>query len=291
MNYLLELAVMAALFGMITVATWAMSKSTALICLSNSGWFGLGAYLSAVLTVRYGIAIPYAIVSSILVTLLASYLIGLLVSKSEADEFALTTFGIAFILFDGFNNAGTLAGGGRGFFGIPTLPGALGTSVFVAITLLGVQVATLQWIQRKPIWALLTAVGDDLVLADMLGKPVLRAKALLYSAVSAVCGTAGALYAHATGFLDPAFFRPALSVYFIAMIALGRRRVLAPILGAVVFVVVPEVINAIARIGDRSGYLRQLIFGIALVFGILFFSTIGRGGRKRQWPMDDQPSL
>lgn len=68
--------------------------------LGHAAFFGIGAYAYVVLNIRLHWSLPLAIVGSIAITLLASYLIGVFVLRSNDDlAFAFMSMGINILLF------------------------------------------------------------------------------------------------------------------------------------------------------------------------------------------------
>lgn len=282
MNYLLYLAATAAVFSLVALSLSVMAATTNDIYLSSSGWFGVGAYLSAFLATKTSLGLPLSIFISMSLVFLAAWLVGYLLSASSAEYYALASFGVAIVLFDVFNNLTTVTRGGYGFFSIPTFPGGVGTSLLLSVILIATLTAARIALGKTPSWKVLVAIGDDIELAQLLGKPVRGTKAALYGIMGAICAVSGAVYAHTSGFLDPAFFRPVLAVYFVAMVAMGRKGTGSAILGATVFVAIPEIIDAALGTGNRMGYVRQLVFGAFLAFGALILPSVSTKGKRRQ---------
>jgi branched-chain amino acid transport system permease protein len=88
---------------------------------------------------------------------------------------------------------------------------------------------------------------------------VRRAKLLAFAIGAAFAGLAGSFFAGRTGFVSPESFTFAESVLVVCIVVIGGAGSLAGvILGAVVFMALPELLREAAR-------FRMLAFGLAMV--------------------------
>jgi branched-chain amino acid transport system permease protein len=85
-----------------------------------------------------------------------------------------------------------------------------------------------------------------------------------------MAGFGGGLYAHYTRFVSPEVFLFTYTVTMVIMVVAGGKGTLAgPIVGAVLFTVLPEALRA-----ATSWQWQMLLYGILLV-GVLFFMPEG----------------
>jgi branched-chain amino acid transport system permease protein len=94
---------------------------------------------------------------------------------------------------------------------------------------------------------------------------------VLAAAISAaMAGGAGGLYAHYTRFVSPEVFLFTYTVTMVIMVVAGGKGTLAgPVMGAVIFTLLPEALRALA-----SWQWQMLLYGILLI-ATLFFMPSG----------------
>ena len=131
-------------------------------------------------------------------------------------------------------------------------------------SLLAAAVLTLWMIGRSRIGRAMEAMREDETAAQVMGVPLGRYKmgALLASAVLA--GLAGCLSAHVSSFIGPNEygFEPAVTILSYALLG-GIGTPVAPVLGAWVLTLLPEVLRGLADI-------RLVINGVIIVLAVLF---------------------
>jgi len=89
---------------------------TGLLSLTHAAFYGIGSYTTAILLTQSGVDFFPSVVLGIILTLIASFLIGLVLSKFRDDYYALGSFGFNAIAFAVFLNWQNLT---RGPLGIP----------------------------------------------------------------------------------------------------------------------------------------------------------------------------
>lgn len=254
---MLDLVGYAAFFGTtaLTYAILSMGLNlqwgmTGLFNVGIAGFVAIGAYVSALLTTPAGphwggFALPIAVgwLGAMLAAAAASALVGALTLRLRADYLAITTFGIAVAVQLFCLNAQDVTGGpfGIGFIprpfadlaDRPVLFGAANLAVTAAVT--GLLFAALQRLAASPWGRVLHAIRDDEAAAAALGKNTVAFRLQAFALGGAVMGLGGALQAHATGFIAPDNYLPALTFQVWTMLIIGGSGSNAgAILGAVV---------------------------------------------------------
>ena len=81
-----------------------------------------------------------------------------------------------------------------------------------------------------------------------------------------MASVAGVLYAHYISFIDPTSFTVMESIFIISIVIIGGAGSLwGPVVGAVVLVVLPEILRFIGLPSSIAANVRQIIYGGALV--------------------------
>jgi branched-chain amino acid transport system permease protein len=116
-----------------------------------------------------------------------------------------------------------------------------------------------------PVRRRLIAARDDEVVAGTLGIPVRRVQGQLFVLGSALAGLSGVLLASWQGFVSSESFNVDFNVAIFLMVMLGGKdSVLGPLLGAAVYVFLPDELTSLQRYS-------VIIFGCLLVLLIIAF--------------------
>src|SRR6202008_88121 len=114
------------------------------------------------------------------------------------------------------------------------------------------------------------ALRENEALAESVGVDPTRTLVLAAVVSAAMAGVAGSLYAHYTRFVSPEVFLFSYTVTMVIMVVAGGKGTLAgPLVGALLFTVLPEALRA-----ATSWQWQMLLYGILLV-AVLFFMPEG----------------
>ena len=221
------------------------------ISLGHAGFFGLGAYLSGILTATFGwspwLAMPLA---AVVVGLLA-FLIGLPILKLKGHYLAMATLGLGIIIFIVFNETVDLTGGPSGLSGIPNL--SIGTLTFdsdvknyyLIWTITLVTVLFSLNLANSRVGRALRAVHDSEVAARVVGVNARLLKVQIFALSAVISSLAGSLYAHTMTFISPASFGFNFSVELLTMVVIGGLgSIYGSFLGAALLTLLPEFLRA-----------------------------------------------
>jgi len=247
--------------------------------LAQAAFLGIGAYTTALITARGGIAgvtwsWPLAFLVSGGLTFLAGVVLGFPALRVKFHYLAFVTLAFATLMFLIFRNEQWLTGGVYGFSNIPR-PTLFGTKLdndlaffrFVLIATVLLSLA-MWWMLRSPWGRAFQALRENPLRAASLGINLRTYTLLAFAIGSAYGGFAGALYAPLVEFIDPAPF--AISASFVLLLTVvvgGQGYFLGPFLGAAFSYVLPEVLRV-------TGGLYLLIYA-AMVLILLLISPQG----------------
>ena len=228
------------------------------LSLGQAAFMGLGAYSSALMTTVLGWPFWLVLPASIVTPVMFALLIGFPTLRLSGVYLAIATIGLGEVLRAVYLNV-DLFGGALGLSGIPER-----ADNAMIYGLLGVAIAGLWLVARSGIGRAMEAMREDETAAAVMGVNLLRYKmgALVASAVLA--GLAGCLNAHVSSFIGPGEygFEPAVTILSYALLG-GIGTPLAPVLGAFVLTLLPEVLR------DLSD-LRLVLNGVIIVVAVLF---------------------
>ena len=273
-------------------------------------FFGLGAYASTVLFIRYGVNPWLGMIAGAVVAAAVGVAIGLPCFRLRGHYFVIATLVLAEIAYQLFA-AWTFVGGASGL-SIPVAEPGLASFQFhrdrtpyyyIALAMLVAVTAFVWWLARSRLGYILQAIRDDEEALRSLGLSPARYKLLAMAASAAIVGAGGVFYAQYVLFIDPAsVLTLALSVV-IALIPIfgGVGRVAGPIIGAAVLVPISEYSRVWFSGSGRNVDL--LIYGFLIMViavyrpnGVIslvelagirrFAARLGIGGTAGSWACD-----
>lgn len=282
-NYYLTVLTMCCLHAIIAVGLNLLVGHAGQLSLGHAGFYGLGAYTTAVLTATLGLPIPVGLVAGVLAALAVAFLVGVPALKLTGHYLAMATLGFGIILSILFNETVGLTGGPSGFTGIPklalfgyTFSSDLSSYYLTAAVLCGVTLLALNLLHSR-LGRALRALHTSEKAAQAMGVDVARFKLFVFVLSAGFAGLAGVLYAHFLTFIAPASFGFSFSVELIVMVVLGgMTSVLGSILGAFFLTVLPEFLRAFESV-------EILLFGVILVACMMFLPDGLAGGLGRLW--------
>ncbi|MBW1996648.1 MAG: branched-chain amino acid ABC transporter permease [Deltaproteobacteria bacterium] len=278
--YYVHLLIMVGINAVLSM-TFVLMLRTGLISLAIAAFWGIGAYSSALLTLRFGLPVWLAMPSAVLITGVVGALIGALLVKQGGFGFIIQTLALGFIVLLVFGTF-KVFGGYVGLVGIPypePIPIPFGGSLtfsptskisyfYLMLCLVLLIVLVLAafysgWAGRA--WR---AIGLSPRLAESLGINLFRYRLLAFLIASSMAGLMGSFYAHYYGALVPGTFGPFKTIYVHVYAILGGIEfpILGPMVGALIMTFVPELL----RITEGA---EPIFTGILVILLILFLPS------------------
>ena len=210
---------------------------TGLFNVGVSGFVGVGAYVSALLTtppsdqhvMGWGLPIFVGWIGAMAAAGLASAFIGFVTQRLRSDYLAIATFGVGVSLHLVALNAQSLTGGPYGVAFIPRpfaslaeQPLAFGlANLALAAALVAALYFALERLARGPWGRVLRAIREDERAAASLGKSPRRYRLQAFALGGAIMGLGGAVQGHFIGFIAPDNYLSAMTFLVWAMLILG----------------------------------------------------------------------
>ena len=247
-NYLVAMAVFAGLYALLALGLNVVWGMTGMINLGLVGFFGLGAYVSALLCRQAGAPIVVGIAAAALAAAGAGAAVALATARLRGDYLAIITLGFSEVVRLVASNELWLTNGTDGISGIPgPWRGRVAPQTFNVIYLAIVVLAVLavltvcQRIRHSPYGRVLRAIRDDDQVAAVAGKRVIAFKVEAFAVSAAILGLAGALWGHYTSFIAPDVFTPLVTIYVVlALTAGGTGNNVGAVLGAALVIFLME---------------------------------------------------
>ncbi len=228
------------------------------LSLGQAAFMGLGAYSSALMTLKLGLPFAVVLPASALVPVLFALAIGAPTLRLSGVYLAIATIGLGEVLRGLYLNIDYF-GGALGLSGIPQQAEA-----WMIYGLLALAVLALWLVGRSRIGRGMEAMREDETAAQAMGVPVARYKMGALLASAALAGVAGCLSAHVSSFIGPNEygFEPAVTILSYALLG-GIGTPAAPVLGAWALTLLPELLRGISDV-------RLVVNGLIIVLAVLF---------------------
>jgi len=272
-SYLLGVVVSAFTIAGIAVAWALLGNLGGMISFGHAAFFGIGAYTSSLLAMRFGVSPLLGLLLGGLGAVVAS-LAMLPVLRLRGPYFALAILAYAEIFRILAVELKSITGGAGGLLSIPGLPTVAGFDLntklggyFTIVTIVAVSVLVYYLIRRSTYGLALRAMHDSENATRVLGVPATRLKALMLIVSAFITGVVGAFNAHFINFLEPnyAFAGTWTILPIVAAIFGGYRTLTGPVAGALVIYLMDQLLfKSLIPQGH------QLILGGLLVAMILF---------------------
>ena len=269
-QYLVHVVVLVGLYVIMAVGLNLVMGYANQVSLGHAGFYGLGAYVSAVLSVRYGLSPWLGMPIAAVATGALAYVVGIPTLRLTSYYLGMATLGIGVVLQLAFVQLHGLTGGSSGLAGI--LPWDLGPLRFATSTqhyyLVWVFAGLALWVARNlvnsRVGRVLRALGESLAAAEAMGVDTAAEKRRVFVLSAVYASVAGSLYAHYITVISPEIYSFLFSVVLVLMVAIGGIGLYwGAVVGAVLLTVLPE---ALRKFGDWEVPL----YGLALIVVILF---------------------
>lgn len=277
MEYAIHILVILGIYVILSVSLDLIVGYTGLLSLAHAAFYGVGAYVAALLALEFRIAFEFTLVIGIVVAAVLGVLLAVPSLRVRDDYFVIASFCFQVITFSILQNWVSLTGGPVGIAGIPqpTLFGLHVVSDGAFLALVAVACAVTVVIARRlttaPFGRVLQGIREDEVFVQSLGKDVPRYKITVFMLGAAMAAVAGILYAHYMSFIDPSSFTVMESILVISMVIIGGAgSVWGPIAGAVLLVLLPEALRFLGLPSYVAANVRQMLYGALLVVCVMF---------------------
>jgi branched-chain amino acid transport system permease protein len=254
-----------------------------LVSVAHPIFYAIGAYVSALLAMKLGVPIVFAIVLGALLAAATSMFVSLPSLRVSGDYLVIASMGFQLGLLHIISNV-ELTGAANGLTNIPSLvDGPHRNVIFTAVVwILAIgSVGLIRLLVSGPYGRAITAMRNDEAAFVSLGRNPMRIKVTLFALGSGLAGLAGGIYAHFFLFLSPEQFGVFSSATLLTMVVVGGAATIGgPLLGAVLLTALPEAIRFLDLPIAIMAPMQGVIFTLLIVL-FLFLRPQGLlGGRE-----------
>jgi branched-chain amino acid transport system permease protein len=294
MDFWLHVLNMIGLFAMLGVSLNLLLGYGGMASMAHAALFGVGAYTAAITARDLGWPFPLTMVAAIILTTILAGVVTFPALRVRGEYLILLTLAFQMVVYGLMLSWVDLTAGRTGISAIPR-PRLLGVTLVTPaqflplIAVCGVGVFAIAYrIGESPLGRILKAMRDDEPATLAIGKSVLRYKVLVFCVSGGLAAVAAALFAHYQAFINPFSFNLDRSIFLVALVVLGgTANLLGTVVGAVLFVGLPELLRFLQARQDIVDAIRNLVFGLLLVLFMRFRPAgfVPEHARVRQ-PMD-----
>ena len=255
------------------------SGYSGMVSLAHAGFYGIGAYTAAILSVNYGVTFLAILPLAMLTCGITALLVALIALRTVGDYFIVITLGIQVVAFSLMNNWMELTNGPLGISGISKIS-ILGLvfknkSSFFLLTLVFASFVYLliRNITTSPFGRMLIALSEDEIFIKSLGKNTYKAKIISFVTGGMLAAIPGVLYAHYISYIDPTSFTIDESIFILSIVIIGGMRNLWGIaIATAVLIILPEILRFVGMPNNIAANMRQIIYGLGLVIMMFKYS-------------------
>jgi branched-chain amino acid transport system permease protein len=276
--YIIGVMCFIAIYGALALGKAVLMENSGIFSVAHPAWFGIGAYVTAIATIR-GVPPLVSIGVAALCVACLAYIMGAPLLRLKEYYLANATFCLLIIMEIGIGNMGSLTGGHEGLMGIPPLTiGPIkfeGDRDFYFLSW-GLCIGSLWFFHNlmttRAGRALRTFMYSE-VASKSMGINVSQYKLRIFVITSVMASLTGSILAFWLRFIEPAMFGIPLMIELLTMVIVGGGGILyGPILGAFTIMWLREVIQAyLARLLPvMTAEVDAVFFGIIVILTLIF---------------------
>ena len=309
-QYFLHILISAGIFTIAAMSLNLLLGYTGQLSLGHVAFFGIGAYTSALLSLGFDLELtesytfvfePWpvwlAFLIGVVVAGIFGWFIGKIAFKVRGAYFVIVTISFSQVVRLIALNWIDLTEGPMALNNIPpflvAIPGMEAFAFYKKLPnyylVLAVAVVSYLIIRRlvnSRAGRAFIALRENETLAESIGVDVTRFLVLASVVSAAVAGAAGGLYTHYIRIVDPDIFMFIYTVTMVIMVVAGGKGTLAgPVVGGIIFGILPEVLREFAR-----PEIQWIIYGVIMIL-VIFFLPEGIVPALQSWWKGRRPQM
>ncbi|MBN6889094.1 branched-chain amino acid transport system permease protein [Cytobacillus horneckiae] len=225
--------------------------------IGHAGFLAVGAYISAIVTMKLSLPFPIAILAGGLIAALAGLVVGIPTLRLRGDYLAIATLGFAEIIRIVFLNIDAVGGAA----GMQVTKMTTWTYTFICLF---ITIAVITNFTKSRHGRACISIRENEIAADAMGINTTYYKVVAFAIGSFFAGIAGGLYAHNFYIIQPSQFGFLKSFDILIFVVLGG---LGSLSGAVISAILLTVVSTFLQ-----GYpeTRMIIYSLVLVLVMLY---------------------
>lgn len=288
-GYILYLVSLGLIYAIVALGLNLLLGYAGQVSLGHAGFFAIGAYTSALLTLRLGVPFLVALAAAGCLTAAIGFLLGLPALRLSGPYLAVATLGFGLTVPQLILFWDDWTGGSMGLHSLPlaTIPIWLNRSIilrtdqnyyYLALSMLILLTILARNIVDSDTGRAFISIRDSEIAARAMGVNLLRYKTTAFALSAFYAGLAGSLYAHLLHGISPEDFTVFLSFDFVTMIVIGGLgTVSGGLLGAFLLTLLQNTLTRLPVVSQFKN-LYIVVLGTVLILTIMFFPQGLAGG-------------
>jgi ABC-type branched-subunit amino acid transport system permease subunit/ABC-type branched-subunit amino acid transport system ATPase component len=277
MELVWHIAVMVCIYAILATSFNLLLGIAGLFAFGHAVFYALGAYATAIFTLRLGLPFPLPLIAGVLITGTVGLAVALPSLRISGIYLVITTLALQVIAIDVIINWTALTGGPTGLSGIPPINlfgwTLVGPRAFLPIAIAATALCFLiaRHIDYSPFGRAMRAMRADESAAASVGKNIFAMKVSVFGISAALASVAGSLFAYYVSYVGADSFQVSETVLILSMVVVGGTgNLVGSVLGAAILVLLPEALAFVDLPASVAGQLRLLIYGCALILFLVF---------------------
>ncbi|MGA2955398.1 MAG: branched-chain amino acid ABC transporter permease [Thermodesulfobacteriota bacterium] len=269
-RYIMHLFNLAVIFAILTLGLNFLWGWTGLISFATAGFWGIGAYTSALLAVNLGVPFWLGLPCGAITATVFGFIMGFPTLKLRGHYLAMATLAFNIIIVLVLINWDSFTRGGDGITGIP-IP-VIGSFEFntdnrffyINLAVLVLLFIGAMRIRKSRIGRAFEAIRESEIAGEVMGINTHAIKILAFALSAFYSGIAGSLYAHVTMYISPDIFNFLESVKILVMVLIGGSgSIVGALIGGFILTFLPEALRFLS-----SWYMA--IYGVGIIVLIVY---------------------
>ncbi len=257
------------IFAVVALSQDIILGKSGMFNMGQAMFFGMGAYITAILNAQYGWPMLATVPLAILIPALFGILLAGPIVHLRGDYLLVVTIGFNIVFVQVVqNNLGGITGGPNGIFGLDSLSlfnWPLDSQVAVYYFAFAVLLLTL-WVmhnlEKSKAGRALHYLREDQLAAESIGINTRVYKIFAFGLGAGIAGLAGTVFAVQYSAVSPEAFEFIQSVLFFSIVIVGGSSIPGVLIGVFVMFVLPEIFREFAT-------WRFFIFGFAMIAAMI----------------------
>ncbi|MFZ5806487.1 MAG: branched-chain amino acid ABC transporter permease [Verrucomicrobiota bacterium] len=287
LEYLINILILIGIYGILALSLNLVVGYTGLLSLAHAGFYGIGAYVTAIAATRYGFDFFSSMILGAAISFFIAGFFGIVLSKFKGDMYALASLGLGMIVFSVLLNWQSFTNGPLGIPGIsrPSIGNFSFTTnahfLLLVMIFLAATYLLCWWLTKSHFGRVLKSIREKEEVTQLLGYKTFYYKLAAFQISAAISAVAGSLFASYLSFINPFNFHLNESIFITVIIIVGGLASLrGSLLGAVILILVPELLRFLGMPPEIAAQVRQFLYGLALIL-LMIFRPVGIMGRYR----------
>ncbi|MGO4855346.1 branched-chain amino acid ABC transporter permease [Phaeovulum sp. W22_SRMD_FR3] len=248
---------------------------TGMLSLAQAAFFGLGAYVSALMSLHLGTSFPVNIVVATVAAGIIAIPVGIPALRLRTTSFVMCTLGFVIISQAVSKNWISVTRGDMGLSNVAKPVLSLGgyswtannpvETYYLALGLAALATWIFWLIVRSPAGRNFIAIRENEILAESLGVPTWKYRLAAFVIAAGFAGAGGSLYVHYISVASPLMFQTLYTTtMLIIVLGGGAGSISGVIFGAILFVALSEGLRVAPE-------LRMIAYGLCLLILVFRF--------------------